>query len=133
MAIYHSVRELIGSTPMVTLINIEKKENCVAKVVAKLEFRNPGGSVKDRVALNMLTDAMAKGLVNKDTVIIEPTSGNTGIGLACVAASLGMQCIIAGLWRASGADPRRTGDAGRDRQSKGPGHGKQEQLYCRTI
>ena len=94
MAIYHSVRELIGSTPMVTLINIEKKENCVAKVVAKLEFRNPGGSVKDRVALNMLTDAMAKGLVNKDTVIIEPTSGNTGIGLACVAASLGMQCII---------------------------------------
>lgn len=94
MAIYHSVRELIGATPMVALENIERKNGCVGKVLAKLEFRNPGGSVKDRVALNMLTDAMAKGLINKDTVIIEPTSGNTGIGLACVAASLGMACII---------------------------------------
>ena len=94
MAIYNSVRELIGATPMVALTNITSKENCVGKVVAKLEFRNPGGSVKDRVALNMLSVAMEKGLVNKDTVIIEPTSGNTGIGLACVAASLGMQCII---------------------------------------
>lgn len=94
MAIYNSVRELIGSTPMVALTNMEKKENCVARVVAKLEFRNPGGSVKDRVALNMLQKAMEKGLVNKDTLIIEPTSGNTGIGLACVAASLGMNCII---------------------------------------
>ena len=94
MAIYKSVRELIGATPMVALTNIVKKENCVACVVAKLEFRNPGGSVKDRVACNMLKTAMAQGLVNKDTVIIEPTSGNTGIGLACVAASLGMKCII---------------------------------------
>ncbi len=94
MAIYHSVKELIGATPMVALSNIAAKENCVARLAAKLEFRNPGGSVKDRVALNMLEDAMAKGLVNKDTVIIEPTSGNTGIGLACVAASLGMKCII---------------------------------------
>ncbi len=94
MAIYNSVRELIGATPMLALTNITSKENCVGKVVAKLEFRNPGGSVKDRVALNMLRDAMEKGLVNKDTVIIEPTSGNTGIGLACVAASLGMRCII---------------------------------------
>ena len=94
MAIYESVRELIGATPMVALTNIEKAENCVGKVVAKLEFRNPGGSVKDRVALNMLTAAMEQGLVNKDTMIIEPTSGNTGIGLACVAASFGLQCII---------------------------------------
>lgn len=94
MAIYNSVRELIGATPMVALMNIAKKERCLASIVAKLEFRNPGGSVKDRVALNMLKTAMAQGLVNKDTVIIEPTSGNTGIGLACVAASLGMKCII---------------------------------------
>ena len=94
MALYNSVQELIGSTPMVTLSNMMAKENCLARVVAKLEFCNPGGSVKDRVALNMLEDAMEKGLVDKDTVIIEPTSGNTGIGLACVAASLGMRCII---------------------------------------
>ncbi len=94
MAVYKSVRELIGATPMVALTNITKKENCVAQVVAKLEFRNPGGSVKDRVALNMLLTAMDQGIANKNTVIIEPTSGNTGIGLACVAASLGLQCII---------------------------------------
>ena len=94
MAIYESVRELIGATPMVALTNIEKAENCVGKVVAKLEFRNPGGSVKDRVALNMLTAAMEQGLVNKDTVIIEPTSGNTGIGLACVATGRGYKTII---------------------------------------
>lgn len=94
MAIYTSVRELIGATPMVSLTNIAEKENCVARVVAKLEFRNPGGSVKDRVALNMLNTAIEEGLVNRDTLIIEPTSGNTGIGLACVAASLGMKCVI---------------------------------------
>jgi len=94
MAIYHSVRELIGATPMVALTNIAKKERCLASIVAKLEFRNPGGSVKDRVALSMLKTAMAEGLVNENTLIIEPTSGNTGIGLACVAASLGLKCII---------------------------------------
>lgn len=92
MAIYSSVRELIGATPMVALTKITK--NCAARVVAKLEFRNPGGSVKDRVAMNMLKTAMAEGIVNENTLIIEPTSGNTGIGLACVCASLGMQCII---------------------------------------
>lgn len=94
MAIYNSVRELIGATPMVALTNIAKKERCLASIVAKLEFRNPGGSVKDRVALNMLKTAMAEGLVNESALIIEPTSGNTGIGLACVAASLGLKCII---------------------------------------
>ena len=90
MAIYSSVRELIGATPMVVLNNIAEN----ARVIAKLEFRNPGGSVKDRVALNMLKTAMAEGIVNENTLIIEPTSGNTGIGLACVAASLGLRCII---------------------------------------
>ena len=90
MAIYSSVRELIGATPMVVLNNMAEN----ARVIVKLEFRNPGGSVKDRVALNMLKTAMAEGLVNENTLIIEPTSGNTGIGLACVCASLGMKCII---------------------------------------
>ena len=90
MAIYSSVRELIGATPMVVLNNMAAN----ARVIAKLEFRNPGGSVKDRVALNMLKTAMAEGIVNENTLIIEPTSGNTGIGLACVCASLGMKCII---------------------------------------
>lgn len=90
MAIYSSVGELIGATPMVVLNNMAEN----ARVIAKLEFRNPGGSVKDRVAMNMLKTAMAEGLVNESTLIIEPTSGNTGIGLACVCASLGMQCII---------------------------------------
>ena len=90
MAIYNSVRELIGATPMVALSNIAEN----ARVVAKLEFRNPGGSAKDRPALNMLRTAMEQGLVKENTVIIEPTSGNTGIGLACVAASLGLKCII---------------------------------------
>ncbi len=94
MAIYKSIRELIGATPMVALTNLAKRENCVAQVVAKLEFRNPGGSVKDRVAWNMLKTAMEQGLADKNTTIIEPTSGNTGIGLACVCASLGMKCII---------------------------------------
>lgn len=90
MAIYSSVRELIGATPMVVLNNMAEN----ARVIAKLEFRNPGGSVKDRVALNMLKTAMAAGIVNENTLIIEPTSGNTGIGLACVCASLGIKCII---------------------------------------
>ncbi len=90
MAIYESVRQLIGSTPMVALSNMASG----ARVLAKLEYRNPGGSVKDRVALNMLSDARQKGLLQEDSVIIEPTSGNTGIGLACVAATLGYKCII---------------------------------------
>ena len=90
MAIYSSVGELIGATPMVVLNNMAEN----ARVIAKLEFRNPGGSVKDRVAMNMLKTAMAEGLVNENALIIEPTSGNTGIGLACVCASLGIKCII---------------------------------------
>mgnify|MGYP003290964394 CR=1 FL=1 len=94
MAIYHSVRELIGATPMVALENIERKNGCVGKVLAKLEFRNPGGSVKDRVALSMILDAEERGLIKKGSVIIEPTSGNTGIGLACVAAARGYETVI---------------------------------------
>ena len=91
MAIYNSVRELIGATPLVALANMGALP---AKVLVKLESFNPGGSAKDRVALNMLQDALARGLIDRETVIIEPTSGNTGIGLACICASLQMKCII---------------------------------------
>ena len=91
MAIYTSVRELIGATPLVALTNMGALP---AKVLVKLESFNPGGSAKDRVALNMLQDALSKGLIDRETVIIEPTSGNTGIGLACICASLQMKCII---------------------------------------
>ena len=95
MKIYESITDTIGGTPLVELKNIEKKFNLKAKIIAKVEFFNPGGSVKDRIAKAMLDEAEAKGLVNKDTVIIEPTSGNTGIGLCMVGASRGLRVIIA--------------------------------------
>ena len=94
MAVYESVRELIGNTPMVRLHNLRDEDKLCANVLMKLEYRNPGGSVKDRVALAMITDAQKRGLLQPDSVIIEPTSGNTGIGLACVAATLGYKCMI---------------------------------------
>lgn len=92
--IHSSVEELIGNTPMTELCNYEKKHGLCANIYAKLEFFNPGGSVKDRAAKSMINDAEKKGLINKDTVIIEPTSGNTGIGLCLVAAARGYKCII---------------------------------------
>lgn len=92
--IYSSVEELIGRTPLVRLSKTEKKHNLEAQIIAKLESFNPGGSAKDRVAKSMLDDAEAKGLLKKDGVIIEPTSGNTGIGLAAVAAARGYNVII---------------------------------------
>lgn len=92
--IYSSADQLIGKTPLLELSNIEKKLNLKAKVVAKLEYFNPAGSVKDRIAKAMLDDAEQRGLLNKDSVIIEPTSGNTGIGLASVAAARGYRIII---------------------------------------
>lgn len=93
-AIYKSADELIGKTPLLELTHIEKKLNLKAKIVAKLEYFNPAGSVKDRVAKAMIDDAEAKGLLKKGSVIIEPTSGNTGIGLASVAAARGYRIII---------------------------------------
>ena len=87
--IYTSADQLIGGTPLLRLAHLEEAEGLNAKLVAKLEYLNPAGSVKDRVAKAMLDDAQAKGLLKKDSVIIEPTSGNTGIGLACVAAARG--------------------------------------------
>lgn len=92
--IYTSVSELIGKTPLLELGGIEKKYNLKARLLAKLEYFNPAGSVKDRVALSMLNDAESRGLINKDSVIIEPTSGNTGIGLASVGASRGYRVVI---------------------------------------
>lgn len=92
--IYTSVEELIGKTPLVELTRIEKKYDLKAKLFAKIEFMNPGGSVKDRVAKAMIDDAKEKGILKKDSVIIEPTSGNTGIGLALMAVARGYRCII---------------------------------------
>lgn len=94
MSIYHSVTELIGRTPLVELTGYEKKHNVPAEIVAKVELFNPAGSIKDRIAAAMLEDAEEKGLINKDTVIIEPTSGNTGVALAAFAAARGYRLII---------------------------------------
>lgn len=87
--IYKSLTELIGNTPLLELSNYNKKHNLKATIVAKLEYFNPAGSVKDRIAKAMIDDAEARGILNEDSVIIEPTSGNTGIGLASVASARG--------------------------------------------
>ena len=92
--IYTSADQLIGKTPLLELTNIEKKEGLKARILAKLEYFNPAGSVKDRIAKAMIDDAEAKGLLKPGSVIIEPTSGNTGIGLASVAAARGYRIII---------------------------------------
>ncbi len=92
--IYTSIDQIIGRTPLLELTHIEAQENLQAKIFAKLEYFNPAGSVKDRVAKAMLDDAEKKGILKEDSVIIEPTSGNTGIGLASVAAARGYRLII---------------------------------------
>lgn len=92
--VYTSVEQLIGNTPLLELKNLKKNEGLYANIFAKLEFLNPAGSVKDRVALAMLDDAEAQGFLKPDSVIIEATSGNTGIGLAMVASLRGYRCII---------------------------------------
>ena len=94
MQIYDKITDLIGKTPLLELKNFEQENNIEAKIIAKLESFNPAGSAKDRVALAMIDDAEQNGLINKNTVIIEPTSGNTGIGLAMVAASRGYRVIF---------------------------------------
>lgn len=94
MALYQSVEQLIGNTPLLELCNYSAAHSLKAKLLAKLEFLNPGGSAKDRVGRSMLDDAEARGLLNPGSVIIEPTSGNTGIGLACVAAARGYRVIL---------------------------------------
>ncbi len=94
MAVYEKITDLVGGTPIVKLNNYSKEKGLEANILAKLEYFNPAGSVKDRIAKSIIEDAIEKGKVNKDTVIIEPTSGNTGIGLSSVAASLGLRIII---------------------------------------
>lgn len=94
MKVYDKIIDVIGNTPLVRLHNLETKYNLKAHIIAKVESFNPGGSVKDRVAKKMLLEAEKEGLINKDTVIVEPTSGNTGIGLAMVAASKGLRIIL---------------------------------------
>ena len=95
MKICGKIIDTIGGTPLVELKNLEKEYNLKVRLVAKVESFNPGGSVKDRIAKAMIEEAEKQGLINKDTVLIEPTSGNTGIGLAMVAASKGLRLIIA--------------------------------------
>ena len=94
MAIYGNVFELVGNTPLVELTNYEKSHELAARLVGKVEYFNPAGSIKDRAALAMLDAAFASGRIDHDTVLIEPTSGNTGIALAAIAATRGMRIII---------------------------------------
>ena len=94
MTIHKSVSELIGNTPLVELTNFEKNHNLDATILGKVELFNPAGSVKDRIAKAMIDEAVKAGKVNDDTVLIEPTSGNTGIGLAAIAAARGNRLII---------------------------------------
>ena len=95
MKVYKKITDLIGHTPLLELGNIENEEKLEAKIYAKLEYFNPAGSVKDRIAKAMLEDAEAKGVLKPGSTIIEPTSGNTGIGLASAAAAKGYKLIIA--------------------------------------
>ena len=92
--IKNSFLDLVGNTPLVRVNNLIKKDELKADVLAKLEYFNPAGSVKDRIAKEMILDAMEKGLINENTTLIEPTSGNTGIGLSAVATSLNLKIII---------------------------------------
>ena len=94
MAIYSSVAELIGNTPMLSLSRFARAEGIGATVIAKIEAKNPAGSAKDRVALAMIEDAERRGLITEGATLIEPTSGNTGIGLAAIAASRGYRAVI---------------------------------------
>ncbi|MCL2139828.1 MAG: cysteine synthase A [Treponema sp.] len=94
MKIAKNITDLIGNTPLLELVNYSKKNNLQARILAKLEYFNPAGSIKDRIARSMIEDAEEKGLINPETVIIEPTSGNTGIGLASLAATRGYRLIL---------------------------------------
>ena len=94
MGVYNSLVEIVGKTPIVKLNNYQKENNIEANIIAKLEYFNPAGSVKDRIAKAMIEDAEKKGLLNKNSIIIEPTSGNTGIGLSAISAAKGYKVII---------------------------------------
>ncbi len=124
--IYTSVDQLIGRTPLLELIHIEEAYGLKARILAKLEYLNPAGSVKDRVAKMMIEEAERTGRLRPGSVIIEPTSGNTGIGLAAVAAARGYRVIIVmpayeSLWRRAGTDQRSRRYEGCNCQSGGNG------------
>ena len=131
--VYDSILDLVGKTPLVELKRIEEKEGLQAKLIAKVESFNPAGSVKDRIAKAMIEDAEAKGLLKEGSVIIEPTSGNTGIGLAAAATVKGYRMILTmpetmsverrapqhckGIRRRGCSDGRNKGYEGCDRKS----------------
>lgn len=94
MKIYDNITQLIGNTPLIRIKRIEKEFNSLAEIVVKVESFNPLNSVKDRIAYAMINDALKSGVINKDTTLVEPTSGNTGIGLAYVSAALGLKLIV---------------------------------------
>ena len=98
MKVYQKITDLIGGTPLLELTNLEAEDGLPAKIYGKLEYFNPAGSVKDRIAKGMIDDAEAKGLLKPGSVIIEPTSGNTGIGLASIAAARGYRLIIVNIF-----------------------------------
>lgn len=145
--IYRSLTDLIGNTPLLELTNYNRKFAPQATIIAKLEYFNPAGSAKDRIAMAMIDAAEARGLLQKDSVIIEPTSGNTGIGLASVASARGYRTILTmpesmsverrNLLKAYGAElvltPGFFGYAGCHRQSRRTGSRNTQCFYPRTI
>ena len=143
--IYTSVDQLIGGTPLLELVRIQQQEGLRARILAKLEHLNPGGSTKDRVGRALIDDAEARGLLRPGSVIIEPTSGNTGIGLACVAAARGYRHRHArlyergapeahgGLRRGGGPHPGGPGDAGSHPAGGRTGSGDPRQLHPRPV
>ena len=141
--IYKGTLGLIGNTPLVEVVNVEKELGLEATLLVKLEYFNPAGSVKDRIAKAMIEDAEEKGLLKEGSVIIEPTSGNTGIGLASIAASKGYRIILTmpetmsverrNIWCRTGADRRSKRDERSYRQSRRTGQRDSEQLYPGSV
>ena len=146
-AVYKSVTELIGKTPLFEAVNLEKELGLKARILLKLEYFNPAGSVKDRVALNMIEEAERAGKIGPGAVIIEPTSGNTGIGLAAVAASRGYRAVfvmpetmsierrklLLGYGGGDRAHRREKGHGRRYRKSCGDGEGTGKCHCARTV